>query len=183
MKNIKFYIGVLAIVSLAFIACEKDDSGSTEPQTQNNSNGGGNMNDTTQTPVGDQFWLGNGSVKCTPFTKTLNATINLLSVNTEKCYGESVRPNFTFDFPNGANLRTGTYYVINQSGGGAMTDSSVSFYMSGYNNLQYNGVSGEVNVSVNSSDASKLDFTWDKINIYSPDDSMNYIFTGRIDSL
>ena len=183
MKNLKTLTLLLLVAALSFASCEEDDS--TEPAAPAaNNNGTNNPTDTTSVPMPDQFWLGTGAVKCTPYTKGFTGFINLLSVNTEKCYQESVRPNFTFDFVNSGSSFTfgaGTYNII-PNGTTASVDTDVVFSMSGYNNKSYTGVSGTVNITKSTSDSTKWVAEWNQINIYSSTDSANYTFSGRIDN-
>lgn len=179
MKTIKPLLVIAAISLFTFSACDKDDS--VQPATPTTNNGGNT--DTTSSPNADQFWLGNGAVKCTPYTKQFTQTINLLSINTEKCYQEFVRPNFTFDFPNSIGssfvFGVGTYNIVQDFASQGNTD--VLFNMSGYNDMKYKGVSGTVTVSKLATDTSIWTVEWTNINLYSEDDSSNYTFTGRIE--
>lgn len=182
MKNLRSIFSALFISAICFTACEEDDS--TQPSTPGTITGGGtNPTDTSGTPVGDQFWLGNGAVKCIPFSKNFTGFINLLSINTDKCYQEFVRPNFTFDFMNTSSSFTfgaGTYNIVADFAS-QTNDMDVIFSMSGYNSKQYSAVSGTMIVTKSQTDSTKWNLEWDKINLYSETDRANHTFTGRIE--
>lgn len=182
MKNLRSIFLLLFVSAITFTACEEDDS--VQPSAPAANNGGATQTDTTQAdttgkPMGDQFWLGSGTVKCTPYTKNFTRVIGLLSINTEKCYQEFGRPNFTFNFYN-SSFGAGTYNIV--PSGTSSTATDVVFSMFGYNGKTYSGVSGNVTVTKSTIDSTKLVLEWDKINLYSITDSSNHTFTGRIEN-
>jgi len=168
---------LLSFLAIGFTSCEKED---TTPPVVPVTPTDTTKKDTTVAPVGTQFWIGDGSVKCTPYTLNFNTTVSLLNINTEKCYNESFRPNVAFYF-NTATFGVGNFTVVEKNTQN-LGPNEVTLTISQYNFKNYKGTGGTVVISKYAADTSKWVATFDKLDLFSSTDSMNYTFTGRVEN-
>lgn len=165
-------------LAIGFISCDKEED--TKPTTPVITPIDTTKKDTTAAPQGTQFWTGDGSVKCTPYTLNFTPIVSLLSINTEKCYNETYRPNIAFSFDTGS-FGVGSFTVV-QKNSQNLGPNEVTLTISQYNYKNYKGTGGTVVISKYAADTSKWVATFNKLDLFSSTDSMNYTFTGRIEN-